>query len=234
MQSSVTRTRSISMIAQMAAGAAHELNNPLAVISGRAQMVRSQTEDPEIARATETIVEHAQRATDIVTELVRFAKPEPPSPTSFRLASLLEPLFQHWMAGSVLSADQLRVSLADEAVTVYADRKQVTELLGALLANAEAACEQTDAFVKVNSPSRTSDETVRILIEDNGIGMSRDVLEHAVDPFFSSRPAGRGRGLGLSQAARLAEINGGRLWLESILGTGTTVTVELPTRAPGA
>ena len=88
--------------------------------------------------------------------------------------------------------------------------------------------------MKVNSPSRTSDETVRILIEDNGIGMSRDVLEHAVDPFFSSRPAGRGRGLGLSQAARLAEINGGRLWLESILGTGTTVTVELPTHPPEA
>jgi signal transduction histidine kinase len=57
------------------------------------------------------------------------------------------------------------------------------------------------------------------------------VLEHAVDPFFSSRPAGRGRGLGLSKAYRLIEINGGNLWIDSKQGAGTTVTIELPARA---
>jgi signal transduction histidine kinase len=73
---------------------------------------------------------------------------------------------------------------------------------------------------------------VRLEIGDNGPGMTRDVLEHAFDPFFSSRPAGRGRGLGLSRAYRLVEINGGKLWLESIPQKGTTVFIELPARAP--
>ena len=70
------------------------------------------------------------------------------------------------------------------------------------------------------------------MIEDNGCGMSGEVLERAVDPFFSSRPAGRGRGLGLSRAYRLAELNGGRLWLESTPNVGTKVTLELPARPP--
>ena len=86
--------------------------------------------------------------------------------------------------------------------------------------------------LQINSPSRASDETVRIVVVDNGVGMEPEVLEHALDPFFSHRPAGRGRGLGLSQAYRLAEINGGRLALKSTPHVGTTVTLALPARAP--
>ena len=105
-------------------------------------------------------------------------------------------------------------------------------ILNAVVANAVAATSGKTARLQVNSPSCASDEIVRIVIEDNGVGMPRDVLEHAVDPFFSSRPAGRGRGLGLSRAYRLAEINGGGLSLESTPEVGTSVTVELPARAP--
>ena len=82
--------------------------------------------------------------------------------------------------------------------------------------------------MNINSPCCASDEPVRIVVEDNGVGMSGDVLKHACDPFFSHRPAGRGRGLGLSLAYRLAKINHGNLRLESRVGSGTRVTIELP------
>ena len=114
---------------------------------------------------------------------------------------------------------------------VCADPEQLSTILEAVLANAVEACRTETARLQINSPSRVSDETVRIVIEDNGVGMSRDVLEHAVDPFFSSRPAGRGRGIGLSRAYRLAQINGGHLWLESTQDKGTIVTIELPATA---
>ena len=126
----------------------------------------------------------------------------------------------------------MTASLADPELTVHADPSQLRQALDAVLANAVEATDGETARVQVNSPSRASDETVRIVVEDNGTGMTREVLQHAFDPFFSSRPAGRGRGLGLSRAYRLIEINGGRMWIDSTPQVGTTVTLELPARAP--
>ena len=228
----LVRTRSISMIAAMAAGAAHELNNPLAVISGRAQMELERCSDEESARTLKTIIERTRQAAQIVTDLMDFAKPEPPRPVTCPLNGLLEPLCQHWRAGSSLRGDQLSLSLSDRETAVYADAQQLRQALDAVVSNAVQATKRETARLNINSPSRASDETVRIVVEDNGVGMTRDVLEHAIDPFFSGRPAGRGRGLGLSLTHRLLEINNGRLRLESTPRVGTKVTIELPARPP--
>lgn len=228
----LVRTRSISMIAAMAAGAAHELNNPLAVISGRAQMELERCSDEESARTLEVIIEQTRQAAQIVTDLMDFAKPEPPRPVTCSLPGLLEPLCQHWRAGSSLREDQLSLSLADRETAVYADPQQLRQALDAVVSNALQATKRETARLNINSPSRASDETVRIVVEDNGVGMTREALEHAIDPFFSARPAGRGRGLGLSRTHRLLEINGGRLRLESTPKVGTKVTIELPARPP--
>lgn len=237
-QKDMARSRSVSMVAEMAAGAAHELNNPLSVISGRAQMLLAHCQDPEQRRALSIIVEQAQNATTIVGDLMDFAKPAAPRPELQWLAALLESLCQHWRGQYALDQDQLPLSLMDAGVSVYADARQLREILEAVVRNAVEASPPESIRVEVNSPSRASDEQVRIVVRDLGAGMTADVLEHAVDPFFSSRAAGRGRGLGLSRAHRLAGINGGRLWLTSKPGTGTTVVIELPTRAdtgsPGA
>jgi signal transduction histidine kinase len=231
-QKELVHARSLAMIAKMADGAAHELNNPLAVVSGRAQMALQACRDEETVRALKTIKDQAERAARIVSDLMRFAKPDPPSPVEQSLVGLLESLCQHWRSGSAPCSDAPTVAVVDPAATVYADTNHLHQMLEAVLANAMEATQPETARVHVNSPSRASDETVRIVVEDNGVGMARDVLEHAVDPFFSGRTAGRGQGLGLSHAYRLAEINGGRLWLQSAPGIGTTVTIELPAYAP--
>lgn len=231
-QRKLVKTRSMSMIAEMAAGAAHELNNPLAVVSGRAQMALSAGADEETVRTLRIIKEQTQRATDIVTDLMSFAKPGPPQRVEQSLVALLGPCCQHWRKQGELGGDALSITIADRAATVYADPAQVRQILDAIVANAIEATRSTTARVVINSPSSASDETVRIVVEDNGVGMTRDVLEHATDPFFSSREAGRGRGLGLSLAYRLVEINGGQLRIQSTPSVGTTVTVEFPARAP--
>ena len=233
-QSELVRARSVAMVGEMAGGTAHDLNNPLAVISGRAQMALQDCENDELARSLTTIIDHTKAAADIVTDMMQFAKPRPPNPVEQRLKSVLDSLCQGWRKGSSLKEVQLSAAVADTGLTVYADPEQLQSILDAVMANAIEACQPETASLQINSPSRLSDETVRIVIEDNGAGMTPDVLEHAFDPFFSSRPAGRGRGLGLSRAYRLAEINGGRLWLESTLNVGTIVTIELPARAPSA
>ncbi len=234
-QSELLRARSLSMIAEMAAGAAHELNNPLAVIAGRAQILAREfgEEDESTAHALEVISNQAERASNMVTELLQFAKPDPPCPRLVRLAEVFEGLCQYWRGRSSLGPDQPGFELLDPEVTVYADADQLREILDALISNAVEAAKAEDADVLINSPSSASDETVRIRVTDNGVGMMPETLQKAFDPFFSDRAAGRGRGLGLSRAQRLIEINGGKLWLDSTHNAGTTAFVELPARPPG-
>ena len=233
-QAQQVRQRTVSAVSEMAAGAAHEINNPLAVISGRAQMLLADCSDPALARSLQIIADQAKDAAQIVLDLMDFAKPPAPRPALARLADLLSAVRQHWQQRCSLSDEQLVLRVADPAVTVFADLEQLREIVSALLANALDATSEKTARVLINSPSRASDETVRMMIEDNGVGMSPAVLEHALDPFFSHRPAGRGRGLGLSRAYRLAVSNGGSLQLRSRPGEGTMVTVTLPARPPAA
>jgi len=229
----LVRARSVSMIAEMAAGAAHELNNPLSVIAGRAQMELQRCEQEELARTLNIIIEQSRSASQIVTDLMHFAKPDPPTPVQQRLAVLLESHCQRWRQGFSLSEQQVLLIVADENATVYADAGDLQLMLDAIVANAVEARAERPVRLQINSPSLASDETVRIVVEDNGVGMTRECLEHAIDPFYSNRPAGRRRGLGLSRAYRLAEVNGGNLWLDSTPGVGTTVTLELPACASG-
>ncbi|MCP4589311.1 MAG: HDOD domain-containing protein [bacterium] len=222
------RTKSIASIAEVAAGAAHEVNNPLAVISGRAQMLAKSVEDEEQKRAAEIIQEHAARASAIIGELVGYAKPDPPDPKVIPMAEWLEGLRQQWEASSGLKPGQLDVTLSDRRIRACADPDQLRRIFDALLANAAESTGSENARLRINSDSATSDDRIVVRVEDNGAGMAPEVLEHAADPFFSHRAAGRGRGMGLSQATRLAANNGGRLWLESTPGVGTTAYVELP------
>ena len=234
------RDRSLQMVAEMAAGAAHEINNPLSVISGRAQMLLTNNRNDKDRKSLEAIVEQTQEASQIVLDLMAFAKPATPVPTRQRLADLLEACIarwrdcQHWQPPFSLRSDQLVATLDDPRVSIYADTEQVRAIFDAVIDNALHACGPESARIEINCRCRESDEMVRIAIADNGPGIPPDVLEHAIDPFYSHRPAGRRRGLGLSRAHRFAEINGGRLWLESTPNMGTTVHLALPAHAPRA
>ena len=222
------RRRSLAQITEVAGGAAHEMNNPLAVISGRAQMLLSGCEDEGQARGLRIIVEQAQRASEIAQDLMGFAKPDPPQPVRQSLKDLLSAVCQHWQARAARASVRIMLETVPVDATVFADGAQLHAVLDALIANALEAARGENARVQINSTFHPADDTVRIVVEDNGVGMEREVLEHALDPFYSNRPAGRGRGLGLSRAYRLVEINGGRLRLESTPKIGTVVTLELP------
>lgn len=233
-QANLVRSRSVGMIAKMADGAAHEINNPLAIISGRAQLLRQDAQSPQAAKALEVIAEQAGRASDIASELMAFAKPDSPSPTLQRLSEQLDALIERWKQSPEAARARWQVELADPDATVFVDPGQFRLVLDAILSNAVQALPVDGGLIHVNSPASASDDMVRLVIRDGGCGMSPDVLEHAIDPFFSHRPAGRGRGLGLSRAYRLTELNGGRLDIESTVGVGTTVTLDFPRQASGA
>jgi putative nucleotidyltransferase with HDIG domain len=223
------RVRSLAMVGRMAAGAAHEINNPLAVISGRAQLLASAASDEKTRQAGETIADHAARASDIVSELMAFAKPAEPKPTLWSAAEVLSTLRREWIDRAVLTEKEFELHISDEPPQIHADEAQIRMLLDELVRNAVDAMQGVSPRrLVVNCWRDVTDEKVMIRIEDNGYGMSAEVLEQAADPFFSHRVAGRGRGLGLSRATRYAEVNGGSIRLFSTPGQGTKALVELP------
>lgn len=228
-QAQVARMRSLAMVGEMAAGAAHELNNPLAVISGRAQLLAREAQTDDSRRGASLIAEHAHRASAIVSELMDFAKPSPPNPSAWSMAEMLGRIRSEWLEKDALRGGDIELTISDDMPSVLADASQTRMLFDEIIRNAlEAMRETASPRIIVNCDPDLADDRVVVRIRDNGCGMTPDVLERATDPFFSHRPAGRGRGLGLSRAARYAEINGGRIRLSSVPGEGTTVVVDLP------
>ncbi|MCH8965344.1 MAG: HAMP domain-containing histidine kinase, partial [Planctomycetes bacterium] len=227
-QKVMARARSLEMVAEMAGGAAHEMNNPLAVISGRAELLARQTGDEKIRKGLEIILAQAHRCSGIVNELMDFAKPPAPQKQRVNLATLIPDTAAEWLRESGLAPDQLAVSRSDRDINTDVDPEQIAVVLRELLNNALEACEPEQARLEVNCVRDASDELAVVTVRDNGCGMDAEVIEKAADPFFSHKPSGRGRGLGLSRAVRWCEINGGHLQIDSQPGEGTQVWLQFP------
>jgi signal transduction histidine kinase len=122
---------------------------------------------------------------------------------------------------------------AADPLTIRGDRDQLRTVLAELISNAVDAVSTTGGSIAIRCQPSVTEGLVEISLRDTGCGMTPAVLQRAFDPFFSHRNAGRGRGLGLARAYRIIEGHGGRVWLESVAGEGTTAHVVLP-RVPPA
>ncbi len=225
------RDLKLRALGELAAGAGHEINNPLAVISGQAQYLIGRESDPERSKALHVIIGQTKRIHQILTELMAFARPAAPQKQYVALADLVrdvvEPLRE--------MAERLQVRLmcpAGPALDggLFVDPAQTRAALGALMRNAiEAAPEQGWAGIRVEG---VGSGAVEFIIEDNGAGPTPAAREHMFDPFFCGRTAGRGRGLGLTTAWRLAQLQGGNVRFEQALDVTRFVLhldlVEMP------
>jgi signal transduction histidine kinase len=197
----------LASLAELAAGAGHEINNPLAVISGNAQRLRRDEVDPERRQSLDRITAHVQRITDIIRDMMLFAKPSVPNPERFSVGELVREIGQQWQA----EASARNVSLTwdlQAGLWVEADRSQIRRCIESLLRNAIEASPKASV---VTLTSFEDDGTVRLQVEDRGPGPDGAMIPHLFDPFFSGRSAGRGRGLGLPTAWRLAKQNQGEI-----------------------
>jgi putative nucleotidyltransferase with HDIG domain len=244
-QGELLRTRSLAMIAELAAGAGHELNNPLSIISGRAQLsLRDVPEDSEAHRALEQILTKAHECSRIVSDLMDFARPRPPAWESIPIRELLAAVQAEWEGRAASLGARIEVVLQDgqrpgagDGATVRADRQQLRTILNELIENACSACEDRPGVVRVTwrrliSSDRNTADGVEFTVRDNGVGMTPTILQRVFDPFFSHRPAGRRRGLGLARVHRMVESHGGRVWLESRPNEGTAAHVSIPAGPP--
>ena len=214
--------RNVAALSEMAAGAAHEINNPLAIISGRAQQLAAGEPDAERRDHLTTVIRQAERISDIIAELRQFAKPPAP------LLRSVDPI---GLAREVADGFQPPIPLETpaSALPIRVDPDQVAGALKELLQNARDACAGAKkGGVTLTVQSLAADPLVRFVVDDDGPGMDPQVRARAFDPFYSGYEAGRHRGLGLPKAYRAVQANGGQMTLESSPGKGTTVRVTFP------
>jgi two-component system NtrC family sensor kinase len=207
-------------LAEFATGAGHEINNPLAVISGQAQYLLSHQrdwfrEEAEDAprQALEAIVAQTRRIHGILRELMQFAKPAPPCPGWVDLPALLGEVAAGLDELGRQRRVRIEVALQPERLPVYADASQLRTALTCLLRNAIEAA-PTDGWARLLLRRPLEGEAIEVVIEDSGPGPDASQRPHLFDPFYSGRTAGRGRGLGLPIAWRLAQLQGGDVRLD--------------------
>ena len=232
-QAEILRSKTMITVGEMAAGAAHEMNNPLAVISGRSQLLASQLSDPKFKTTAHLIHEQAHRLSAIITELMDFAKPQAPHIQPVDLDHLVEQAVQQAKAQSD-PADRRIEMVMGELPPVVVDSGQVGAALTEVIVNAIQATDGQSGRIEVNAAYDPYSSRVVVTVSDNGCGMDEETVKRAFDPFFSARPAGRRRGLGLAKALRWIEASGGSIRLESSLAQGTRSIILLPAGSPRA
>ncbi len=215
-------------IAEIAAGAAHELNNPLTVISGRAQLLKQQETDPTKQLMLEQITEKTGQAYEIVGQLMSYARPSSPQIRTvspfIMINNCIEKVNARYLNEPVdITIDSSIENLSD----IEVDSEQIVEAVSQIIYNALESYESGNGPVII-SGSEHVQGFVEIRIQDQGGGMNEETLHKAVEPFYSDKPAGRQRGMGLAIASSLLQNNGGTISFESQIDKGTTVSIQLP------
>jgi signal transduction histidine kinase len=215
-------------IAEIAAGAAHELNNPLTVISGRAQLLKQQETDPTKRLMLEQITEKTGQAYEIVGQLMSYARPTRPNTRTvspfIMINNCIEKVNTRYLDEPVdITIDSSIENLRD----IEVDSEQVVEAISQIIYNSLESYESGNGPVMI-SGSEHVPGFIEIRVQDQGGGMSEETLLKAAEPFYSDKPAGRQRGMGLALAASFLQNNGGKISFESQLDKGTTVAIRLP------
>lgn len=247
----------LASLRELAYGASHEINNPLANIATRAQSLIAEETDPEKKRKLAVITSQAYRAHEMISDMMLFAKPPAPVKAPLDLVALVAGVANELKELASRQGTQVVTDLPQMPVMIDADRNQVAMMVRAVGQNAldalrsggtveillrtgtfSAAGEGAgDAGDSANlwrqhlrgKDAQAEDCSAAVLgVRDNGPGVSDGAREHLFDPFYSGREAGRGLGFGLSKSWRVVELHQGEMEVQSELGHGTCVWVRLP------
>jgi signal transduction histidine kinase len=212
-------------LAEFAAGAGHEINNPLATIIGRAQQLLRDEADPNRRQSLATIAAQAYRIRDMIGDVMLFARPPVPELKDVSLRATVVMVIER--LSPQLAEGKCRAQIdSEEDANLTADPAQLAIVVSELLRNAITALQPAGGDIAINVAAE--DQIAVLSITDYGRGFADLECEHAFDPFFSGRQAGRGLGFGLCKVWRIVEQHGGVIAIASAPGGPTTVTVRWP------
>lgn len=216
-------------MAEFAAGAGHEINNPLGSIIGQTQLLLKRAERADQKQSLETIGSQAWRIRDMIGDTMLFARPPQPEFSKCDLNQVLAQVVSK-MTESFRDEDLRLVSEdSNTALTTFADEAQLSNLFAHLIRNACEAVRDQDGLsghvtVALN---QITNFAVALTVDDNGAEIPAEIRKHLFDPFYSGRQAGRGLGFGLCHSWQIARMHNGILFQES-LASGNRFMVVLP------
>lgn len=236
-EEALRQSQKMEAMGQLTGGVAHDFNNLLTPIIGGLDMLqRRGGSDERTQRILSGALTSAERAQTLVQRLLAFARRQPLQPAAIDVFRLVE-----GMRGLIASTGgprvELELQLDDDLPPAWADANQLEMALLNLAVNARDAMPDggrltiqatTEEVTEGKLPELPPGQYLRISVRDTGLGMDEATLRQAIEPFFSTKGIGRGTGLGLSMVHGLAAQLKGALYLESAVGSGTTVILYLP------
>ncbi|HUM05433.1 MAG TPA: ATP-binding protein [Terriglobales bacterium] len=217
-----------SALAQLALGAAHEINNPLLGILSHLELELKGCEDPAQRAEIEQCIAGAKRISSTLRGLVNYARPSPPVWSKIILARLVADTIAFLENQPMLRGKNLTNDVPADLPPIRADANQLSQVLMNLLLNSAEATPE-GGRITVSASKLTYVDSIEIRVNDTGSGMPAEVLAHVFEPFFTTK-RGKGTGLGLSISHAYIRSHGGDMRVDSIIGRGTTVTLTLPLR----
>ena len=220
----------LATIGMLAAGVAHELNEPLGNILGFAQLAKKADKMPgAVKQDIEKIETASLHAREVIQKLLVFARQTPPKKTQVDLNQIVEDGLYFFEARCAKAGVELVRELSSNLPEITADPAQLNQLIVNLVVNALQAMQEKG---KITIQTQVYDRQVCLIVEDTGSGMADDVLEQIFIPFFTTKDIGQGTGLGLPVVHGIVTAHGGSINVESKLGRGSRFEIRLPVEGP--
>ncbi len=240
MEAQLQHAQRMEAIGTLAAGVAHEINNPISGIIGYAEILRdsSQKQTPE-NDILNRIIKEADRIADIVKNLLSFARDRHEEKSAAKIKDILSSTLGLVEKRLIKDGIQLLVDVPDTLPDIQVRSNEIQQVFLNILNNAHFGLNQRplklggDKFLKIKSEINEVEgqNYIRTTFHDSGTGMAKNILNKICDPFFSTKPPGKGTGLGLSISHGIVNDHKGNLLFDSVEGKYTKVMVDLPIQA---
>lgn len=223
----LVRSENLAALGELAAGVAHEINNPIGIISAYAEFLdkNARKDDPR-REDYQTIYKEARRCERIVGELLNYARPTAPGRSSVDLTVLTDEVLTFVSHRPGAESVQVVRDYPEQVPTLLLEPGVMKQALLNIVLNAYQAMEKKGGVLRISFRVEPMWGRVRLRIEDTGRGISQEQLKRVFDPFFTTRHGGTGLGLAITR--RIVEAQGGRIEINSVPGEGTTVDLIFP------
>jgi two-component system NtrC family sensor kinase len=231
MEGTVERSLRLASLGTLAAGIAHEINNPIAAALTAAETALDVFDKPQSERIVreclENVVTSARRCANIVRSVLKFARHEPREKTPCRLSEVVKNAALYVHEFMEQHDAQVTVDISADPTPVPMNPLEIEQVIVNLLQNAALSREGP---VDIRVMTCWNADSATISVSDNGSGIADEQKVRIFDPFFTTRPDAGGTGLGLSIAYGIVQDHGGSIGVDSVVGQGTTISVHLPLR----
>ena len=229
MEQQLHLTGRLAAVGELAAGVAHELNNPLTAVQAYAQFLSSREDlDENVRKDVTTIYGEAQRATRITANLLSFARKHEPEKSFISINEVIESSLELNLYRMRVNNIEVVTELDPDLPRTMADFHQMQQVFVNIITNAEHCMMESHGKGNLLIKTQTTAAMIKVSFIDDGPGIPEESIKRLFDPFYTTKDVGKGTGLGLAICFGIVQGHGGRIHAESNSGHGATFIVEIP------